>query len=73
MYRHSHAKTDWFVVVDDDTFIFTDTLLRTLDYYHDMMRDEYLYIGNYNENGKGNKLYMAFGGGGVVLNRKLVR
>jgi len=73
MYHHSPPTVEWFMVADDDTFIFSDTLMRTLHQYRGMVRERNLYIGNYNENNKGDKFYFPFGGGGLILNRRLLR
>jgi len=94
MYLNSNDTTEWFMIIDDDTFVFTDTLLYTLDHYnatsgkrqrpqdHDEHMDgntnnynenSHLYLGNYNEFSNGLHVYGAFGGGGILLNRKLMR
>jgi hypothetical protein len=59
-------------VVDDDTFIFPDALLSALARYSPRVGTERLYVGNFNENNKGDKFFFPFGGAGLLVNRRLM-
>jgi len=80
MYLMAKPHHEWFLLVDDDTFIFHDALLYLLDQYRGQAEDNDIYGGNFSEqkvedDSKLRWLYgapMAFGGGGLFISRHLL-
>ena len=80
MYKAAPPEVEWFMLVDDDTFTFADSLLWRLNTLQPNVSGsssgpaaKRLYVGNSNENNKGDRFEFAFGGAGALLNRALLR
>ncbi|KAJ3682154.1 hypothetical protein LUZ60_014727 [Juncus effusus] len=72
-FRLGHTNARWFVLVDDDTIVNADNLVKVLSKYD---WTEMVYIGGPSESHSANTYFshsMAFGGGGIAISYPLAR
>ncbi|BBM97255.1 hypothetical protein MPTK1_1g04220 [Marchantia polymorpha subsp. ruderalis] len=72
-FRLGLEDVDWFVMGDDDTFFFTENLVKVLSKYD---HTKYYYIGSNSEDHIQNQLFsynMAYGGGGFAISYPLAK